>query len=79
MYSIATDTNFRGKDFDKKLLKESIEEMKLNKVSSILLYVNAKNVPAIRLYERTGFVIIDQIDDICGPKEKCYKMKLTLT
>lgn len=79
IFSIATDRNFRGKGFGKKLLKESIEEMKLNRVSSILLYVNANNIPAIRLYEKTGFVITDKIENICGHKEKCYKMELKLT
>lgn len=78
IYSIATDRNFRRKGFGEKLLKESIEEMKLNKISSILLYVSSNNAPAIRLYEKIGFVIIDQIENICGHKEKCYKMELKL-
>lgn len=78
IYSIATDRNFRGKGFAKRLLKESIREMKLNKISSILLYVNENNAPAIRLYEKIGFVIIGQTENICGQKEKCYKMELKL-
>ena len=48
--SIAIDSNFRYKGFAKRLLKESIEEMKLNGISSILLYVDINNQPAIRLY-----------------------------
>ena len=78
IYSIATDRNFRGKGFGKKLLKESIKEMRLNKISSIILYVSKNNVPAIRLYEKTGFVTIGQIENVCGQKEKCYKMELKL-
>ena len=79
IYLIATDSKFRRKGFAKKLLKESIEEMKLNKITSILLYVNANNVPAIRLYKELGFLIIEQIENICGYKENCYKMELKLT
>lgn len=78
IYSIATDRNFRGKGFAKRLLKESIEEMKLNRISSILLYVSENNVPALKLYEKAGFVIIEQIENICGRNEKCYKMELKL-
>ena len=76
--SIATDRNFRGKGVGKKLLKESIKEMRLNKISSIILYVSKNNVPAIRLYEKMGFVTTGQIENICGQKKKCYKMELRL-
>lgn len=77
IYSIATDRDFRGKGFGKELLKESIKEMRLNKISSVILYVNKSNVPAIRLYEKAGFVTIGQIRNICG-QEECYKMELKL-
>ena len=52
--------------------------MRLNKISSIILYVSKNNVPAIRLYEKMGFVTTGQIENICGQKEKCYKMELRL-
>lgn len=76
--SIATDKNFRGKGFAERLLKESIEEMKLNGISSILLYVNINNQPAIRLYEKIGFQKISKVDNICGYKKSCYEMELKL-
>ncbi len=78
IYSIATAQKFRKKGFAKKLLKESIEEMKLNRISSVFLYVDVNNVPAIKLYKEMGFVIIEQIKNICGQKENCYKMELRL-
>jgi len=78
IYSIATAQKFRQKGFAKKLLKRSIEEMKLNRISSVFLYVNVNNIPAIKLYKEMGFVIIEQIKDICGQKENCYKMELRL-
>ena len=78
IYSIAVDRNFRRKSFGEKLLKESIKEMRLNGISSVHLYVNTKNLPAIHLYEKSGFRIITEIRDICGPQETCYEMELRL-
>ncbi len=75
---LAIDRNLRGKGFAEKLLKESIEEMKINRVSSILLYVNIKNLPAISLYEKFGFRKTKRVKNVCGPKETCYEMKLRL-
>lgn len=78
VYSIAIDKKFRGMGYGRKILEESIKEMKLNGISSILLYVNVNNIPAIKLYEKIGFQIVKKIEDICGEKEKCYKMELKL-
>jgi ribosomal protein S18 acetylase RimI-like enzyme len=44
--------NYRGKDFAERLLKESIEEMKLNGISFITLYVMINNHHAIQLYKK---------------------------
>nr|WP_292381544.1 GNAT family N-acetyltransferase [Methanosarcina sp. UBA289] len=78
IYSIRIDKNYRRKNYGEKLLKESIKEMKLNGISSILLYVNTKNLPAIRLYEKMGFKRNVEIKDICGTKEICYEMELKI-
>jgi ribosomal-protein-alanine N-acetyltransferase len=79
IYSIAIDSKFRNKGFGRKLLEESIKEMKLNKISSVLLYVNVNNTPAIKLYEKTGFLRVKEVENICGQKERCYKMELKLS
>jgi ribosomal-protein-alanine N-acetyltransferase len=73
---IAVDKIFRGKGFAESLLKESIKEMKLNGVSSILLYVNISNTPAIRLYEKFGFRKTKEVKNLCGQGETCYEMKM---
>lgn len=78
IYSIRIDKNYRRKKYGEKLLKESIKEMKLNGISSILLYVNTKNLPAIRLYEKMGFKRNVEIKDICGIEEMCYEMELKI-
>jgi ribosomal-protein-alanine N-acetyltransferase len=76
--SIATDSNFRGKGFAEKLLRNSIEEMKVNGISSVLLYVNVNNLPAIKLYKKIGFKETREVKNICGQNEKCYEMELRL-
>ncbi len=76
--AITTDKNYRGRGFAEKLLRESIEEMKLNGISSILLYVNTSNHPAIRLYKKLGFQKTKELRNICGYRELCYEMELKL-
>lgn len=78
IYSIAIDREFRHRGFGRKLLEESVEEMKINNVSAVFLYVNVKNIPAIKLYEKTGFSIAKEVENICGQRERCYKMELKL-
>lgn len=79
IYSITTDNKFRGKGYGRKLLEESIKEMKLNGIYSILLYVDVKNIPAVNLYEKMGFQILEKTKEICGQNEKCYLMELKLS
>ncbi len=52
---ISIDRNFRSNGFAKRLLNESIEELKLNGISSIILFVNLNNRPAIRLIRKNWF------------------------
>jgi [ribosomal protein S18]-alanine N-acetyltransferase len=76
--ALAIDINFRGKGFAERLLKESIEEMKLNGITVITLYVQINNHHAIQLYKKIGFRIITETKNICGYGEICYKMELKL-
>jgi len=78
IYSIAVDRELRNRGFGRRLLEESIKEMKLNGVSAILLYVSVNNIPAIRIYEKAGFSVVKEVNNICGQEEKCYKMELKL-
>jgi [ribosomal protein S18]-alanine N-acetyltransferase len=75
---IAIDKSFRDKGLAKDLLKKSIQEMKLNGIKSILLYVDINNESAIRLYKKIGFQITKEIKDICGRNEMCLEMRLRL-
>ena len=78
VYSIAIDKKFREKGYGRTLLEESIKEMRLNGIYSILLYVNVNNTPAIKLYEKMDFQIIKKIESVCGQEETCYIMELKL-
>jgi len=78
VYSLAIDSKFRGMGHGRKLLEESIKEMKLNGISSVLLYVNVVNTPAVKLYEKMNFQVVKEIEEICGKQEKCYLMELKL-
>ena len=78
IYSIAIDRNFRSKGFGEKLLRESIKEMRLNEIASVLLYVNVKNLSAMNLYEKIDFQIIKKVKNVCGNCETCYEMELKL-
>lgn len=78
IHSIIIDRNFRHKGFGEKLLRESINEMKLNGINSILLYVNVENLPAIALYRKLGFQTIKKVKDVCGKYNTCYEMELKL-
>jgi ribosomal-protein-alanine N-acetyltransferase len=55
IYSIAINKNFRSKSFGEKLLRESIKEMRLNVLTSILLYIIVKNLYAINSYKKIRF------------------------
>jgi [ribosomal protein S18]-alanine N-acetyltransferase len=76
--ALAIDMNFRGKGVAERLLKKSIEEMKLNGIKFIALYVQINNHRAIQLYKKIGFRIITETKNICGYGEICYKMELKL-
>jgi [ribosomal protein S18]-alanine N-acetyltransferase len=78
IYSFAIDKTYRKKKYGEKLLIESIKEMKFNKISSIELYVNENNLPAIKLYEKVGFHTVEKAIDMLGQDEKYNKMELEL-
>lgn len=78
MYSIAVDKDYRRRGIGKKMLDHSIDEMRLNNVYSIYLYVDKENLSAINLYKSRGFKIIEEVKDICGEEKDCYKMELEL-
>lgn len=76
IYSIAVDKEYQKHGIGKEILLISIQEMIINNISEITLYVNKKNHPAYTLYTKIGFKIISELENICGEGENCYKMRL---
>ena len=54
--NVVTDPKFLRKGFAEKLLRHAIKHLKENsKGGNVVLYVNSKLVPAIKLYDKLGF------------------------
>ncbi len=78
LYSIGIKKEYQSQGIGKKLLLNSIQEMKLNNIAEIILFVNVKNIYALALYKSLGFKIFNEIDNVCGDGERCYDMRLSL-
>ena len=62
VHTLAVHPHFRGRGMGRRLAEFAIEYAKAEKLRAIRLDVNAKNIPAIRLYESLGFALIDTVD-----------------
>jgi len=54
--NLAVKTGERGKGFAQKLLETAIEFLQKNRAEKIFLEVDTKNIAALGLYEKNGFV-----------------------
>ncbi len=50
-------------------LRSLIEKLPQYEASGLRLTVDRENIPAVRLYERVGFLPVDQVDEFYGPGE----------
>lgn len=74
IYKIVVSKDFRKKQIAFKIMEFFIEELRCN-VKKIFLEVRESNIPAIKLYEKCGFVNIRKIVDYySNPKENGYMM-----
>lgn len=78
IYSFAVDSRYRRHGIGTELLRTSIQEMRLNRIDEIRLYVSTKNAAARSIYNRFGFVVVRERSNVCGPGERCYEMRLAL-
>lgn len=60
IYGVFIKENQRGKGLGKLLMDKAIEFMISNNANSIFLYVEKENKPAINLYNKYGFKIIEK-------------------
>ena len=54
--NIATHKHYRRMGIAKKILQQMEKDAKQKQIKKILLEVNEKNIPAIQLYQKMGFV-----------------------
>ena len=74
--NIAVDPNYRKLGLGKALLKEGIEYLKKLDAAEIELEVRVDNAPAIALYERFGFTIIDRIRNYYSDGDDAFLMNV---
>ncbi|MCK5779632.1 MAG: GNAT family N-acetyltransferase [Psychrilyobacter sp.] len=55
LYGFSIKKEYRQKGYGKKLLENSIEILKKNKIEKISLTTSIKNIKGIKLYEKIGF------------------------
>jgi ribosomal protein S18 acetylase RimI-like enzyme len=65
----------QGKGVGKSFLKELLNVIKNDGYSSVVLTVDIKNISAVKLYEKLGFVIKETREDEYGDGENRYCMK----
>jgi dTDP-4-amino-4,6-dideoxy-D-galactose acyltransferase len=58
---IAVDKNFRGKGIGAKLINRSLEYFFDNKCDTVTVATQLNNIPACKLYQKTGFTISEKI------------------
>lgn len=70
MMNIAVAPNFRRQGVARMLVKELIAQLKYNDVYCLTLEVRVSNIPAIKLYEKMGFVQVGRRPNYyTAPKE----------
>lgn len=76
--SIAVLEEFRKKGIGKVLVEESIVGVKLKKCDEFYLEVRCSNNEAVRLYEKLGFVIKQQLNAYYRDGEDAFLMAIEL-
>lgn len=78
LLSFAVADRAKGQGLGNILLEESINDLGINSISVVRLFVEVENEPAIALYKKHGFQITDELSDICGHGARCYEMVLNI-
>ena len=54
--TLVVDSNFRNKNIGTRLLYKTLENLRLKKVKKIFLEVSEKNIAALKIYKKFGFI-----------------------
>ena len=76
--SIAVIDEYRKKGIGNALVKESVNGVKLRKCDEFYLEVRCSNNEAVRLYEKYGFIIKQQLNAYYRDGEDAYLMAIEL-
>ena len=76
--SIAVLDEYRKKGIGRALVEESVNGVKLRKCNEFYLEVRCSNNEAVRLYEKLGFVIRQQLNAYYRDGEDAYLMAIEL-
>ena len=76
--SVAVLDEFRKKGIGKALVEESINGVRMRNCDEFYLEVRCSNNEAVRLYERLGFVIRQQLNSYYRDGEDAYMMAIEL-
>jgi ribosomal-protein-alanine N-acetyltransferase len=76
--SIAVLEEFRKRGIGQALVEESIKGVKIKKCDEFYLEVRCSNVEAVRLYEKLGFVIKQQLNAYYRDGEDAFLMAIEL-
>ena len=77
--SIAVLDEFRKKGIGRALVEESINGVRIRKCDEFYLEVRCSNNEAVRLYEKLGFVIRQQLNTYYRDGEDAYLMAIELS
>jgi len=72
--SIAILPEYRRKGSGKLLLNEAISKLMEKNVKIIKLEVSESNIPAIKMYEKLGFIKVDKIEHYYPDGSSCWIM-----
>jgi ribosomal-protein-alanine N-acetyltransferase len=76
IYALAVHPEGRGRKIGPRLLDEMIATLRQQKAGRIYLEARTDNSPAIKLYERAGFVFCKALPHYYGPGVQASRMSL---
>ena len=79
LINLLISKQYQNKGYGSHLLKYTLNKIKeMNNIEVIVLNVNSKNKVAIRLYQKFGFRIVQQIENYYRQKKSAYLMILKI-
>lgn len=80
LINLLIDATYRNRGWGSFLLEQALDRIRMDypKIHTVVLNVKIGNTPAIHLYKKFNFKIVEKIEDYYQTGESAYVMKLTL-